>query len=293
MPKNVLSRYKALLLLFLFLISSIEYALTAGTIEIRIWTDKEDYIVREPILVYYEVKNKGSNPIILSFGLFGEYFEIKDKKGRSYGNMYLGEYALTDTLRSNESYKSRTNLSDRYRVTSAGEYTIFMQTPEEGILPVTRSNVIRVKVKNPSGDEEKALDMLREADKLRWARDNEGKKDLAKRALAFQRYQELADKYPNSIYAPLSLNSAMGIYKFSPDFEKMRKIIPLCKRLIKNYPNSLYFSSAFMSLIDVYEVSKDRAGAIEAMNELIQKHPNSKISQEAEKRLKKIEEWKF
>ena len=293
MSKKVLSRYKTLLLLFLFLISGIAYALTEGRIEIRIWTNKEDYIVREPILVYYEVKNKGSNLIILSFGLFGEYFEIKDKKGRSYGNMYLGEYALTDTLRSKESYKSRTNVSDRYRVTNAGEYTIFMQTPEEGILPVVRSNVIKVKIQEPTGNEKKALDILVEADRLRWARDSEGKKDLIKKELGFQKYQELVDKYPNSIYAPLALNSALGIYKFSPDFDEMQKIIPLCKRLIENYPNSIYFSSAFMSLIDVYEVLKDRAGATEAMNELIQKHPNSKISQEAEKRLKKIEEWKF
>ena len=293
MSKKVPRRYKTLLLLFLFLISSIAYALTAGTIEIRIWTNKKDYIVREPILVYYEVKNKDSNLIILSFGLFGEYFEIKDKKGRSYGNMYLGEYALTDTLRSNESYKSRTNLSDRYRVTNAGEYTIFMQTPEEGILPVARSNVIKVKIQEPTGNEKKALDMLVEADRLRWARDSEGKKDLIKKELGFQKYQELVDKYPNSIYAPLSLNSAIGIYKFSPDFEEMKKVIPLCKRLIENYLNSIYFSSAFMSLTDVYEVLKDKSGAVATMNELIERYPNTKISEEAKKRLGQIEKWNF
>jgi outer membrane protein assembly factor BamD (BamD/ComL family) len=46
-------------------------------------------------------------------------------------------------------------------------------------------------------------------------------------------------------------------------------------------------------LTGVYEVLKDKAGAVNEMNELIQKHPNSKISEEAERRLQHIEEWKF
>ncbi len=293
MLEKVTSRYKTLLLLTLFLIFIITPYLAARTIEIKIYSYKTEYLVREPILIHFEVKNKNGNPIILSFGLFGEYFKIKDEKGQSYANLFLGEYALTDTLKPNESYESRANISDRYRIVDAGVYTIVMETPAGDILPETKSNIIEIKVKNPTGDEKKALSMLLEADKLKFARDEEGKKDLAKRELGFQKYQDLVDKYPNSIYASLSLNSATGIYKFSTKLEERRKIIPVCRKLIENYPNSLYFNSAFMSLVDVYEILKDKEGAIKIMNELIEKHPDTKISEEAGKRLKRIEEWKF
>jgi hypothetical protein len=262
-------------------------------IEIRIWSDKREYLIREPILIHYEVKNSGDSPIILSFDEFGEYFKIKDEKNSSYANMFLVQYVLTDTLKPNEFYRGRANISDRYRIIDAGEYTIFMETPEGDVLPVTKSNIIKIKVKNPIGEEKKVLDMFLEAERLEWARDKDGKKDFTKRELGFQKYLELVDKYPKSVYAPLSLASARGVYRYSTNLEERKKIIPLCIRLLENYPNSLYFSSAFMSLVDVYEVLKDKVGAIESMNELIKKHPNTKILEEAEKRLQRIEEWKF
>lgn len=48
-----------------------------------------------------------------------------------------------------------------------------------------------------------------------------------------------------------------------------------------------------MSLTDVYEILKDKSGALATMDELIEKYPNTKISEEAKKRLGQIEKWNF
>jgi hypothetical protein len=80
---------------------------------------------------------------------------------------------------------------------------------------------------------------------------------------------------------------------YSPNLEERRKILSVCRRLIEEYPNSNPFMSAFIELIDTYKILKDKEGAIKIMNELIKKHPDTKISEEAGKRLKQIEKWKF
>jgi len=156
-----------------------------------------------------------------------------------------------------------------------------------------KSNVLKFKIKDPERDEKEALELYLEAEKLKWARDEDGRKNPLKRELGFQKLLELVDKHPNSVYAPQALYSAIGIYLYSYDLEERRKIIPVCIKLIEEYPKSYYFMSAFTELIDTYKILKNKEGAIKTINELIEKHPNTKISEEAERRLKQIKEWKF
>ena len=256
-------------------------------LQIKIWTDKNEYLTREPIIVNYEVKNIADRTVRLNFLALSMYFDIKDQDGKGYPNkLYLSfGFAYPDSLKPSESYESGENITDRYGVVFPGEYTCSLNNPS----PEAKSNVITIKVKDPKGDEKKALNLYLEAEKLKYTKD----KDPKKRELGFLRYQELADKYPKSVYAPLSLASARGVYRYSINLEERRKIIPVCKRLIENYPNSLYFGSVFMSLVDVYEVLKDKAGAIKTMKDLIKKHPKTEISERAEYWLEKIEKWEF
>jgi tetratricopeptide (TPR) repeat protein len=292
MPKSkfrILASVSILMMLFSYAIH-VSYAAT-HLMQTKICTEKDVYLTREPIIVNYEVKNVANKTIRLNFLAMGMYFNIKDQDGKGYENklnVSIG-FAYPDSLNPGESYEGSENITDRYAVINSGEYTCFLDSPS----PEAKSNILTIKVKSPTGYEKKALDMFLEAEKLKWARNDDSMKDLKKAELGFLKYQELVDRYPNSIYAALSLDRAMGVYKYSITLEERRKIIPVCKRLIENYPNSLYFSSAFMSLVDVYEVLKDKHGAIRTMNELIKKHPNTKISEWAEHWLKKIEEWKF
>ncbi len=126
------------------------------------------------------------------------------------------------------------------------------------------------------------------------ATEKENSRRCPKRGKAeFLRYQAPVEKYPKSVYAPLALREAIGIYFYSQDLNKRKKIIPLCMKLIEDYPDFYYFVWTFSELVSTYEILKDKKGAINAMNELIEKHPNTKISEKAEYWLEQIEKWEF
>ncbi len=83
------------------------------------------------------------------------------------------------------------------------------------------------------------------------------------------------------------------MYFYSRDLEQRRRVIPVCMRLIEEYPDSYYFHLSFTELLHTYEMVKDKDGAIKTIRELIKKHPNTRISEEAEQRLRKVEKWEF
>jgi len=281
-------------ILGVFLIPALSQA--SEKLQIRIWTDKEVFLEHEPIPVNYEIKNISDSIQFLSFGVIAENFVIKDEQGQEYSTHLRGSFTGGgDSLSPGETHQTGADIGRLYGIKSVGEYTCYIYTQPSALLNFgwTKSNTIKFKVIEPKGVEKKALNILLEADRLKYARDEEGKKDLTQKEPALQKYLELVDKYPKSVYAALALSSARGIYRYSKNLEEMKKIIPVCKRLIEEYPNSIYFMSAFTSLVDVYEILKDKEGAIKTINELIEKHPNTIISEEAERRLKRIKEWKF
>jgi TolA-binding protein len=236
---------------------------SAGEINIKIWVDKDLYLVREPIFVNYSIKNVTDSLLFLSFNEIEEYFVIKDQNGRL-------------------------EITSAYGVKQVGEYNGSLQMPSGGFFPYTgaKSNTIKIKVKGPTGDEKKALDLYLEAQKLHWCKD----KDPKKWEQAFYKYLELAGKYPKSVYAPMSLYTAL----FKAHVIKDKNIvISVCKKLIENYPESYYIDDTFYNLVGNYKVLEDKTGAIEYMKELIKKYPDSKISERAEYWLEKIEKWEF
>lgn len=266
--------------------------------EVRIWVNKNQFFVYEPTLVHYEIKNVSDSTLLLAL-LREEHFVITDNEGKTYQSHLKGTSMGVDHLKPGESRYGGVDICRRYGVASIGEYSCHLDlAPPAQIYPApyerTKSNTIKIEVIEPEGDEKKALDIFREAEKLKYSRDRmHGGRDLKKADLSFLKYQQLVNKYPTSVYAALSLDCALGVYEFSANLEERRKIIPVCTKLIENYPNSLYFASAFSSLADVYQVVKDKEGAIKIMHELIEKHPDTGISERAEYWLEKIEKWEF
>jgi hypothetical protein len=277
--------------IFLFIITSL-VSQASDKLQIRIWTEKDQFFVHEPIPVHYEVKNISESTVRLSFGMIHEDFVIKDEQGRGYATHFRGSFSGGgDSLRPSESHNAIVDVSGYYGVTNVGEYTCYIYTQPSAVLhfPWTKSNTIKFKVIEPKGDEKKALDLFLEAEKLKYSRDKiYGGRDLKKAELGFLKYQELVDKYPNSIYAPLALQEAIGIYLYSENPEDLKKIIPVCLKLIENYQEDV-----FCDLVGLYEILKDKEGAIKTMKGLIEKHPNTKISERAGYWLEKIEKWEF
>jgi outer membrane protein assembly factor BamD (BamD/ComL family) len=280
--------------LFIFNLFYFKHVSCDELLSIKIRSDKENYWIREAILVHYEIKNSGDEPITMIFDALHEYFKVRDQNGNQYFSLLSVSYGFAcDTLEPGQRYQGCINIADRYGMATPGEYTIYLESPAWGKVSRTASNTLEIRVKEPTGDEKKALDMFLEAEKLKYARAKGGGRDTKKAELGFLKYQELVDEYPNSIYAPLALDCAVGVYQFSTNLEERRKIISVCKSLIEKYPNSIYFASAFVSLVDVYEVLKDKDGATKAMQEFIKRHPATKISERAEYWLEKIEKWEF
>ncbi|MCJ7577627.1 MAG: tetratricopeptide repeat protein [candidate division Zixibacteria bacterium] len=265
--------------------------------QVRIWVEKDQFFVYEPILVYYEIKNESDSILYLSsYNELTEHFVITDTQGKRYNSHLRGTSMGVDHLKPGETRHGSVDICGLYGIVSIGEYSCYLDIapPAQFYHPQyerTKSNTIKIKVIEPDGDEKKALNLYSEADKLSWARSKGGGPDPTKKELGFLKYQELVDKYPNSVYAPIALRSAIFVYVYSPEFRK--KVFPVCLRLIEDYPNSYYWASGFSHLVGTYEVLKDKDSAIKTMNELIEKHPNTKISERAAYWLKQIEKWEF
>lgn len=250
-------------------------------LQIRIWTDKDTFLVKEPILVNYEIKNITDSAICFTFDNVKEFFNIKDQLGKGYSNNETGDYIICpDTIHPNEALKGNEDIDSRYNITEPGEYTCFND------FSGCKSNVVKIKVKNPVGDEKKALDIYLEAQKLHWCKD----KDPKKWEQAFYKYLQLADQYPKSVYAPMSLYTAL---LKAHVIEDKGIVIAVCKNLIEKYPESNYVDYTFLDLIENYKILGDKVGAMDYLKELIKRYPNTRTSKGAEYWLEKIEKQEF
>lgn len=285
---------------------TIGFVSKAELLQTQIWVDKREYLLAEPILVKYRVKNIGDKVVMVNLQETGRYLDMKDEQGesypkkRSYSTPVSLSYSLyfPDSLTPGDEVEGCINLQDIYGAISAGEYTCLLRNPEGRVtnalmLPNATSNTIGIWVKNPTGEEKKALDVFSEAKRLGPVADIEDTSGLKGAELSFAKYQELVKTFPNSVYAPMSLKAAIGLYLDSQDLNQRRRIIPLCIKLIEDYPDCHLFAEAFADIAHTYEMLKDRERAIKTMQELIEKHPNTKISEEAERRLKQIKGWDF
>lgn len=258
-------------------------------LHIRVWTDKDEYIPREPIIVHYEVQNIADRIVRLDFWALNKYFNIKDQEGKRYATQLIvsSDVEYPDSLRPGESYRNSKNITDSYGVISSGEYTCFLNNPS----PQAKSNIIKIEVKEPEGKEKEALNLLLEAQNLASVDTNLGYPHPGKEELAVMKCQQIVDRYPNRVYAPMGLLTAIEIR--ARWYEQRKRVIPMCVRLIERYPDYYYWSKGFSHLVEAYESLRDKEGAINTLNELIEKHPNTKISERAQYWLKKIEEWEF
>lgn len=264
-------------------------------LKIDIWIDKDEFLMHEPIVVHYKVANIGDSMAYLNFQMIEEDFVVEDENGNRYRSHIRGTYGGGELFAPGETHTDNLDIGGRYGVNSVGEYTCYVHSYPFfcSDAEVLNSNTIKFKVVRPTGEEEKALNLFLKAEKLEWTRSGTGGPDSSKEAMAFVKYQELVDRYPKSVYAPKALNAAAGVYFYSRTLDQRRRIIPVCIRLIEEYPDSYYFHLSFTKLLHTYEIVKDKVGAIKTLRELIKKHPNTRVSEEAERRIRKVEKWEF
>lgn len=264
-------------------------------LQIRVWTHKDQFLLYEPIPIHYEVTNT-SDSITFSPNFYEteENFNITDENGRGYYSHIRSFSQSGSPFPPGESRRATLDIHALYDVENLGEYTCFIPVwTRHACLnsQLIKSNTIKFKVVAPTGEEEEALNLLLEAQKLASVDTNLGYPHPGKEELGVLKCQELADKYPNSVYAPMALLAAIEIR--ARWYEHRKRVIPICRRLIEHYPNYYYWAKGFSRLVEMYEVLRDKEGAIKTMQELIEKHSNTKISERAEYWLEKIEKWDF
>jgi hypothetical protein len=261
---------------------------SSAQLKMKIWVDKNSYLVREPVFLNYSIENATDSLLFFSFQEIREYFVIKDQNGRFFGPSTRGMYGGGDSLLPHETHTGWTEIMSSYGVTEVGQYSCRLEMPSGGLFPYTgaKSNTIEVIVKEPKGDEHKALQLYLEAQDLHWCKD----KDPKKWERAFEKHLHLAETYPKSVYAPISLYTALFRAHVIGD---KNIVISVCKKLIEDYPEFYYIGDTFYNLVGNYKVLQDKAGATAYMRELIEKHPNTEISERAEYWLERIEKWEF
>jgi hypothetical protein len=263
-------------------------------LDARIWTDKDEFLSYEPIVIHYEITNNTPGPIVTTFIAYGEYFNILDQEGRRCQNTLSGCYLFgADTIGPGASYTANEQVRSRYNVNLPGAYTCYMELPKGNSFPecseIVKSNELTLTVVEPKGEERTAFEMYRYADSLHWTYKSP-KQKKAIREKAFYLYLDLVKKYPRSVYAPVALYSAIVMGNVPDD---RLTLINACHTMIEEYPESPYLVWTFSDLCDYYKALEDKTGAIEYMEYLLKEYPDSKISDRAEYWLAKIKAGDF
>jgi len=265
---------------------------SGGGCDLSIWTEKEDFLLHEPIWTYMRLTNNSEetlqhvNKSILPLG-----FNVKSLKGDKIPICVDKEFTVIPTTKPGESFVDwvdltwwcgimRVKISDGWRFIPAGRYQVWIEKYcPQAESNVIKSNTVEITVSEPKGEELAAWNLLTEALRLRWSN----------KEVAYAKFKELAKKYPKSVYAPKALHYAAGCYHYVTGKEEA--ILELSRELIDKYPDSPYIRSAFDDILfRVYSKRKDKDGAIKEMQALIKKHPNTDISKRAEKAIKVIQE---
>jgi hypothetical protein len=290
---NRLRKYRIIIVPgMMFCILSLLNTITAagdGCLRIKIWADKQEYLLYEPISIKYEVYNTLETKLVTSFQTFDEFFNIRDNSGRSYPNLLISQYMMSDTLAPGGYFKGSEGIDSRYRIYNPGYYECIMDVPKTAIIPNCRdnpkSNLIEFSIKEPVGDERNALRMYLKADSLHWNTTETGLDKKARRKIAFDAYVDLADTYPSSVYAPRAIYMAILLNNSVDD---KAAIVDLCKKIIERYSDSHFLADGFYYFAKMQKLLKDQTGSAEYMEYLIKKYPDSKISDRAEYWLAKI-----
>ena len=280
---------------FLFLVVSQVYAeknvlKSGGSCELTIWTEKEDFLLHEPIWTYMRLANNSAETLYVNASSLPQGLRVKAIRGREVSQCFHSGATGRPGTKPGESFVKwvdlsgwwgimRVEISDGWRFIPAGRYQVWI----EKYCPQAESNVIKsdtieITVSEPKGEELAAWNLLTEG--LRLSGVGEA---------ALSKFKELAKKYPKSVYAPKALHYAAGCYHYVTGKEEA--ILELSRELIDKYPDSPYIREAFHDILfRVYSKRKDKDGAIKEMQALIKKHPNTDISKRAESAIKVIQE---
>jgi hypothetical protein len=259
------------------------------SLQFQIQIEKDTFLVSEPIWLDLYLENTDTVRIEekpLWIGLGGGWLEfiLVNSKGdtlRPYAREVIDFVGPgpTYTLEPNESQHvcldllEGTGLGEREKWMSGRSYlktdTYRVEAIYKGYL---ESNQITFNVANPTGEEKIALQLWREgyADQIKKRADK-----------SFEKWRELVERYPKSVYAPSAFNELCYWSKDPKDIEKHGK------ELLLKYSNSRFVRNVFWKLLQ----DKPRNEQVQFLKDVLKKIPaDTRAADWAKESLKALEE---
>jgi len=294
--KRSKSIYTLSLAVFLFLVVGQVYGeknviKSGGSSDLSIWTEKEDFLVYEPIWTYMRLTNNSAETLFINASSLPQGLRVKAIRGREVSQYFHSGSTGRPGTKPGESFVKwvdlsgwwgivKAEISDGWRFIPAGRYKVWIEKHcPQAESNVIKSDTVEITVSEPKGEELAAWNLLTEASRL-WGRDRE---------VAYKKFEELVEKYPHSVYAPKALDRAAECYIYVDGEEE--KALQKFRELLEKYPESPYYLGAIACIEVIYENDKDKAGALREMKELMKKHPNGKIADRVRRGIQYIEKW--
>jgi len=260
---------------------------------ITISTEKDHFLSQEAIWIFINFKNTTKDTLRIDRTTICEGLRVGAIQGprvpkylRLSGipsSLVVPGDSLFDLVDLNTYYGTTGGLYIGWRFIPTGHYRVYIKLPSYRII----SDTIEITVSEPEGEELKALNLLTKGMKLSETVGDERKAAIAK---AYKKFEELVEKYPHSLYAPKALDRAARCYIYVSGEEE--KALQKYRELLEKYPESPYYKSALTGVYVIYWNNHDKSGLRREMNQLIKKHPNSKISEGAKKSIEgSIKHW--
>ncbi len=282
---------KTRLLALAIVIAVLGYATSKAGLEIRITSSKSTYLLLEPVLVQYQVKNTGPDVVQFRESAIPTSFIVTDSKNKKYPCNFAGSYiGFPPSFEPGKSSEGFTDLNiygkrlaDSFGISCLpiGKYKAYLEVKIYGVDEKAISNIIELEIIEPKGQEKAVFGELLAVDSLMSIKDFDA---------TYERLVRTYRKYPTSVYAQHCGSHALSFHITGVD---KSELADLAREFIDKYPDSPYMSKALFALLNFYQSKKDKNGYLEELNLLIQKYPESKVAKLAKKRIETIDELKF
>ncbi len=254
--------------------------------KIKIKTEKKVYLTLEPIWISISVKNKDKTGPKMPRSSLHHYLYIlnsKDKRIESLMTTFYGEISpmssgelIEDVRDILPAFGSEGEILGRYLAPDI--YRIKFLWRQGGYEPLF-SNEIQVTVKEPTGEERNAVEVLEKGIEKRMEKNiEEADKD----------FYELVNVYPNSVYATRSLRYIMLNHAYREGIEHDEKRMLAAKMLLEKYPDNEYITECFHQIKYYYNKINDSEGLRNYLSKLAEITPDKELKEKIIEELKSL-----
>jgi len=254
-------------------------------IQLKLHTDKTEYLLGEPVVAYIEVSNIGTQSRSLSNQLDPEYEIVKffikngDKENLFRPSVVLDSLFRTSLIKPGDSMNAAAKIfygGKGWTFNSTGKYQI--RATYHGLVDISnevQSNIAEVNIRSPMNVEEKEqVNLIMGAEQGLFLLFEQGDHLIN----GMNSLAKLTDKFPQSDLAGYA-NLALG-KNYSTDFKdfqkgrvrkaEINKSIAHLKSAKDKEIGSYFKRQAFLTLTSVFRRSNNIAAAKETLNEFIQ-----------------------